>query len=158
MVPVPALITSLALLCLVGCRDSPREVVQSASEAASAGDLVTVKEAFSIATHQRLERVWSLSGTSESTGWDGLSERLTFGGKALDVLNESIHGDFARVDAKAGALKRDYYLVKEDGRWRLELGAGLRYRQAAAEAAKKAKGEKKAQAEAEAEAPTEADE
>jgi hypothetical protein len=155
VVPVPALILGAALLALSGCRDSPREVVQAASEAAAQGDLVNVRAAFSVATHQRLGRVWKLSGTTESAGWDALSGRLTFADKPLEIIDESIHGQFARVDARAGAVQRDYYLRKEDGRWRLELGAGLRYRKAAAADATKSKGKKKEKAEAEAEQPEE---
>lgn len=149
MVPLPPVsrtLAALALLLLVGCRDSPREVVVEASEAAAQGDLVTVKEAFSIATHQRLERVWKLSGTTESDGWDGLSARLTFDDKPLEIKDEWIHDDYARVDARAGAAMRDYYLRKEDGRWRIELGAGMRFRQAEAVAAAKDKDKDKQKA------------
>lgn len=131
------------ILLLAGCRDSPEEVIEEASAAAARGDLVTVRELFSITTAQRLERAWRLSNTPESRGWETLAEKLHFNGEVLVVEKEGkIYGDYARVDAKAGVSVRDYYLRKEDGRWRIELGAGMRYRTAEAkakEAAKKAK-------------------
>jgi hypothetical protein len=128
-----ALVAGIALLA--GCRDSPKEVVEEASSAAARGDLVTVRELFSVTTAQRLERAWRLSNTPESQGWDALSAKLHFNGEPLVVEEEGkIYGDYARVDAKAGVAVRDYYLRKEDGRWRIELGAGMRYRAAKAKA------------------------
>lgn len=124
----------LGLSLLTACRDSPSEVVETASEAAAKGDLVAVKEAFSVATRQRLERAWSLENSSESEGWRVLTERLTDNGKPLEVLEHAIHTDYAQVITGPTAAKRDYYLRKEDGRWKIELGAGLRYREAAAKA------------------------
>ena len=107
------------------------EVVDKASQAAAKGDLVTVKASFTVLTLQRLER----QGTSEAEEWDKLSVGLTFDGRPLEVLDETIHGEYARVLTRAGADgDRPYYLRKEDGRWRLELGAGFRFRRAAAEA------------------------
>ena len=128
------------LLVATGCRDSPREVLTEATEAASSEDLGAVKAAFSVATVQRLKRHWAQQGIPVGTGWKDLSSRLTTGeGEPLEVGDEQIHGEYARVKAKAGVNERDYYLRKEDGRWRLELGAGMRFRKArrAAEAADK---------------------
>ncbi len=123
----------LALVLLSGCRDSPKEVVEDASAAAAKGDLVAMRERFSVTTAQRLERAWNLSNTSESRGWEQLATKMHFNGKALEVADKdvTIAGDYARVDARAGIAVRDYYLRKEDGRWRIELGAGMRYREAA---------------------------
>lgn len=123
---------ALALLALTGCRDSPREVIEQASDAASRGDLVAMREAFSITTAQRLERAWQLSNTSESAGWEALAQKLQFDGKPLEITDETIHDAYARVDARAGVNARDYYLRKEDGRWRIELGAGMQFRKAEA--------------------------
>ncbi|MCA9540767.1 MAG: hypothetical protein KC620_17830 [Myxococcales bacterium] len=133
----------LAMLVLVGCRDSPREVIERASTAAVGDDIVEMKTLFSVATVQRLERAWQLNGTPDAQGWQDLSERLTFDGAPLDVKNEDIVGDFARVDVQAGAFVRDYYLRQEDGHWRIELGAGLRYRREKAKATAEAAAEAK---------------
>jgi len=126
-----------ALVLLTGCRDSPREVVEDASAAAAKGDLVAMRERFSITTAQRLERAWGLSNVSESRGWEQLADKMHFNGKPLEVADKdvTIAGDYAQVDAKAGIAVRDYYLRKEDGRWRIELGAGMRYRESAAKLA-----------------------
>lgn len=123
----------VSLLALVGCRDSPKEVVEDASAAAARGDLVAMRERFSVTTAQRLERAWNLSNTSESRGWEELAAKMHFNGTPLEVADKDVHiaDDYARVDAKAGIAVRDYYLRKEDGRWRIELGAGMRYREAA---------------------------
>jgi hypothetical protein len=115
---------------LVGCRDSPREVMEASSEAAARGDLVALEGTFSVSTVQRLERSWAIASTPKARGWQVLAERLTFDAKALEILDETIHGEYARVMARAGATERDYYLRKEDGEWRIELGAGLRFRRA----------------------------
>ncbi len=126
---------------LAGCRDTPSEVVETASEAASKGDVVAVKESFSVATRQRLERAWALEAKTESAGWRVLTERLTDNGKPLEVLEHQIHDEYAQVMTGPTAAKRDYYLRKEDGRWKIELGAGLRYRDAAAKAKAEAEAE-----------------
>ena len=119
----------LAVL-LLGCRDSPREVLEQSSAAAARGDLVGLEGTFSVSTVQRLERSWAIASTPKARGWQVLAERLTFDGKPLEILGETIHGEYARVMARAGATERDYYLRKEDGEWRIELGAGLRFRRA----------------------------
>ncbi len=125
-----ALLATLALLA-TGCRDSPREVLEAASEAAASEDLATVKSAFSVTTVQRLERHWRQESTSDGAGWKALSGLLLDTERAqLEIGAEEIHGDYARVMAKAGVTARPYFLRKEDGRWRLELGAGMRFREA----------------------------
>ncbi len=131
----------LLSVLLTACRDSPMEVVALASEAASKGDLVAVQGHFSVASVQRAERAWALGDVPKSEGWQKLAHKLTFEGRPLSVKKEAIHGDYAQVLADAGALGRDYYLRKEDGRWRIELGGGLRYRRAAAAAKKPTKGD-----------------
>lgn len=141
-----ALLGALALVA-VGCRDSPREVVVGATEAAANQDIVAVKAAFSVATLQRLERYWNQGAVSRDKSappwnWDELSRRLLdTKGQQLEVGGEEIHGDYARVMAKAGVSDRAFFLRKEDGRWRLELGAGMRFREARAAAKAKGKGE-----------------
>ncbi|MCB9547314.1 MAG: hypothetical protein H6706_15900 [Myxococcales bacterium] len=120
------------LAALAGCRDSPSEVIEGASEAASTGRIVDVQSAFSIATVQRLERAWKLNRELPEQGWSALAARLVFDGKPLEVLREDIQDDHAQVWARAGATERDYYLRKEDGRWRIDLGGGLGYRRAKA--------------------------
>ena len=152
MVPLPrqvgarALSLGLCALALAGCRDSPREVLEQASEAAARGDLVAVQSAFSVSTVQRLERAWEIDSTPAARGWERLARRLTYDGKVLGVGEETIHGDYARVMAAAGTEERDYYLRKEDGEWRLELGARLRWARAGpkTEADPPAEGEAKA--------------
>ena len=134
-------------LTLIACRDSPAEVVEGASEAASSGQLPEFQASFTTATKKRLERAWEYNNISENDGWDTLAEKLVFDKNPLEIAKETIHGQYARVDAKAGAETRDYYLRKEDGRWKIELGAGIRYRR---EEAKAMKAEKSAAAEAEA--------
>lgn len=132
------------LLVATGCRDSPREVLAEATLAAANEDLGAVKAAFSVTTVQRLKRHWAQQGVPVGTGWKQLSALLTtVEGEPLTVGDEQIYGEYARVQAKAGVNERDYFLRKEDGRWRLELGAGMRYRKAkrAAEAAEKPPGE-----------------
>ncbi len=124
----------VGLLCaalLAGCRDSPREVMQSATEAAARRDLVALQESFSAATVQRLQRAWNQDQVPPADGWQALAEQLLFLGKALEVKDEEIRGDYAKVTTLAGVEPRDYYLRKEDGRWRLEIGAGQRFEQAA---------------------------
>ena len=125
----------LTALLLSACRDSPREVLSEASEAAAGGDLAEVRDRFSVVTVRRLEHHWRLKGVREADGWDELAAKLTFDGRPLEVSDETIFGDYAQVMAKAGVARRDYYLRKEDGRWRIELGAGRKFRRAAAEAA-----------------------
>jgi hypothetical protein len=132
-VRAPVLLLCAALLA--GCRDSPREVMAGATEAAASGDMVALQESFSAATVLRLERQWDLAQTPPAEGWQSLAGKLVFQGKPLEIQGEQIHGDYARVDARAGVEVRDYYLRKEDGRWRIELGAGQRYEKAAAAAA-----------------------
>ena len=121
----------LALALLAGCRDSPQEVLEEASEAAARGDLVAVEALFSVHTVQRLERAWELAHTPRARAWQDLADKLTFDGRPLEVREASIRGAYAQVMARAGATERDYYLRKEDGRWRLELGAGTRWRRLA---------------------------
>lgn len=120
------------LLLATGCRDSPAEVVQHASEAAAARDVVTVRDLFSVASQRRFVRRWEQQQRTEDEGWQDLVAKLAFDGKPMEVKEEQIAGDFARVEALAGAEKRDYYLRKEDGRWRLEPGALPRFRKALA--------------------------
>ncbi len=124
-----ALAAALLLLALGGCRDAPSEVIDKAMEAAARGDLSAVQGSFSVATVQRLERAWRLDNVRPGVGWERLSERLLSDGKPLEVVDEAIHEEYARVIADTGVEKRDYYLRKEDGRWRIELGAGMRFRQ-----------------------------
>ena len=135
----PVWLLLVSSLLATGCRDSPMEVVGRASEAASTGDLVDVQTCFSVASVQRVERAWALGNVRKSDGWQTLSRKLTFEGAPLEVKSERIAGDYAQVLADAGALGRDYYLRKEDGRWRIELGGGLRYRKALAVADKGSK-------------------
>lgn len=137
----------LALLALTGCRDTPDEVLVAASEAAARGDLVEMRELFSISTTHRVQHAWQADGLPEGRGWETLASRLHLSKKPLEVDPAAkgaveIHGDYAKVVAQAGVDKRDYYLRKEDGVWRIELGAGARFRKAKAEAeaAKGAKG------------------
>ncbi len=121
----------LLVLLVAGCRDSPREVLQEATEAAASEDLGAVKAAFSVATNQRLKRHWAQEGTPAGTGWKSLAGKLLTGkGQPLDVGAEEIHGEYAMVTATAGVSRREYFLRKEDGRWRIELGAGMRFRKA----------------------------
>jgi hypothetical protein len=121
-----------ALLLLTACRDSPAEVVQRASEAAASRDVVTVRDLFSVTSQRRFVRRWEQQQRTEDDGWQDLVAKLAFDGKAMEVKDEQIAGDFARVEALAGAEKRDYYLRKEDGRWRIEPGAQTRYRKSLA--------------------------
>lgn len=130
--PRRALVLAALAACLAGCRDSPAEVLETATEAAAQGDLAAMQETFSAATIHRLERAWSLEQKPATEGWQALAAKLVFQGRPLEVLDEKIHGDYARVDARAGVEIRPYYLRKEDGRWRIELGAGLQFRKAAA--------------------------
>ena len=133
---------NVALMCLAlvsvflstGCRDTPAEVITNASVAAQKGDLVRLEECFSVATIRRLERSWDLNLTSKSNGWTTLSKKLVFDSKALEQGTETIVGEFAKVVVKTGAVDRDYYLRKEDGLWRIELGAGTQFRKVEAEA------------------------
>ncbi|MBU0552533.1 hypothetical protein KKF91_18805 [Myxococcota bacterium] len=118
----------IALALLGGCRDNPQQVIEGASAAAARGDLVEVQGAFSVSTAQRLERAWDLDHVPKAQGWQGLSQKLVFDGKPLEVKAQHIYEDYAQVIALAGATERDYYLRKEDGRWRIELGAGGRFR------------------------------
>lgn len=130
-------------LTLVGCRDSPAEVIAEASKAAAEGRLVEVQEAFSISTVQRLERAWKLNRERPENGWKELATKLMFDGKPIEVLREDIQEDHAQVWSRAGATERDYYLRKEDGRWRIELGGGLNFERAKArQAAQKAEEDK----------------
>ena len=122
----------VGVLALAGCRDSPREVLGRASEAAARGDVVEVQQLFSVATVHRLEAAWDLDQTPRASGWQALAGKLTFLGKPLEVRSEVIHDPYAMVEAIAGVEVRDYYLCKEDGRWRIELGAGQRFRKARA--------------------------
>lgn len=134
----------LALLLLTGCRDTPDEVLRSASEAAAAGDIVEMRALFSVATTHRLEQAWKLQAKREGQEWEALATKLVFDGQPLEVDPNAvaIHGEYARVTARAGANSRDYYLRKEDGRWRIELGGGTRFRRAKkADDAEKGKGE-----------------
>ncbi|MCA9546571.1 MAG: hypothetical protein KC613_19335, partial [Myxococcales bacterium] len=109
-----ALLAATAALLLSACRDSPREVLGEASEAAAGGDLAEVRDRFSVVTVRRLEHHWRLKGVRDADGWDELAAKLTFDGRPLEVTDETIHGDYAQVLAKAGVARRDYYLRKED--------------------------------------------
>ncbi len=129
----PALLC-LAALALIACRDSPMEVVEEASESAAQGDLVGVQSRFSVFTVQRLERHWRQNNLPNAEGWSTLASRLTLDGAPVEVVNETIHGEYAVVETKAGTSRRDYFLRKVDGAWRIELGAGPRYRRLAAAA------------------------
>ena len=121
---------AVLLLLTASCRDSPAEVVQRATEAAAGRDVVTVRDLFSVASQRRFARRWEQQQRTEDEGWQDLVVKLAFDGKPMEVKDEEIAGDFARVEALAGAEKRDYYLRKEDGRWRLEPGALPRFRKA----------------------------
>lgn len=138
----------LALILLGGCRDSPAEVVARASEAAASRDVVAVRDLFSVVAQRRFVRRWEQQQRTEDEGWQDLVTKLAFDGKAMEVKEEQIAGDFARVEALAGAEKRDYYLRKEDGRWRIEPGAQTRYRRALAAANPAAASEEAAETEA----------
>lgn len=129
MVPVRALIP-VAVVCLMGCRDSPREVIANASAAAAEGRVVDVQSAFSVATRQRLKVAWG--GKSEDpTKWNALAGKLlTRDRKPLEVKKEEIVGDYAKVTAMANVNERAYFLKKDDGQWRIELGGGLGFRRA----------------------------
>ncbi len=129
---IPAALLGLLMVVLTGCRDSPAEVVARASEAASKHDVVEVRDLFSITSQRRFVRRWEQQQRTEDEGWQDLVAKLAFDGKPLDVKGEEIAGDFARVEAVAGAERRDYYLRKEDGHWRLEPGAQPRFRKALA--------------------------
>lgn len=154
--PRAALLGLLALVGLLsGCRDSPSEVLRGASEAAVQEDLAALQEKFGVETRRRLERAWQRAGTPDGSGWDHLATGLVFEGPEgrapLEVIEETIHGEYAEVVAKAGAAKRRYYLRKLDGQWRVELGLSMRYLRAAAKAEaadpeKKKKAEKKRKA------------
>jgi hypothetical protein len=133
----------LMVVFLAGCRDTPAEVIVNASEAAKKGDLVALEESFSIATIRRLERSWDLSLTSKSQGWTALSKKLLFGNEVLNEGDEFIVDEFAKVMVVTGAVKRDYYLRKEDGKWRIELGSGTQYRKVEAIAKAAAEAEEK---------------
>ena len=133
----------LAVVCLAGCRDTPAEVIVNASEAAKKGDLVALEESFSIATIRRLERSWDLSLTNKSQGWTNLSKKLLFGNDVLELGEEVIVDEFAKVIVVTGAVKRDYYLRKEDGKWRIELGSGTQFRKLEAIAKAAAEAEEK---------------
>ncbi len=137
------LLAFAALLLLAGCRDTPDEVLRSASESAAGGDIVEMRELFSTATTHRLEHAWRADGKAEGRGWEDLARRLVFNGSPLEVEPAAvqIQGDFAKVVARAGADTRAYYMRKEDGRWRIDLGGGTRFRKAEREA-EAARGEK----------------
>jgi hypothetical protein len=128
--PLGLIFALLVALLASGCRDSPAEVVQHASEAAASRDVVAVRDLFSVQSQRRFVRRWEQQQRTEDEGWQDLVAKLAFDGRPLEVKDETIAGDFARVEALAGAEKRDYYLHKEDGRWRIEPGAGSRFRKA----------------------------
>lgn len=153
MVSVRTLILAVGCAALLGCRDSPEEVIAKASEAAAEGRIVDVQESFSVATRNRLKVAWG--GKSEDPiKWNALAAKLiTRDRKPLEVKREEIHGDFAKVTTMANVNERAYYLKKDDGQWRIELGGSLGFRRAkkraeAAEAAAKKKEERKAAAKA----------
>ena len=137
------LLLLVGIISLAGCRDTPAEVIVNASEAAKKGDLVALEESFSIATIRRLERAWDLNLTSKSQGWTALSKKLLFGNNVLEKGEEFIVDEFAKVEVETGAVKRDYYLRKEDGKWRIELGAGTQFRKVEAIAKAAAEAEEK---------------
>lgn len=115
---------------LIGCRDSPKEVIAQASEAAAEGRIVDVQAAFSVDTLSRLKVAWG--GKSEDPQkWSGLASKLiTRDRKPLEVKSEDIQGEYAMVLTMANVNERRYYLKKDDGQWRIELGGGLGYRRA----------------------------
>ncbi|MFN3199049.1 MAG: hypothetical protein ACE366_11680 [Bradymonadia bacterium] len=126
----------LALVLLTGCRDSPIEVIEGASIAAADGDQSNFRSYFSNGTVQRLRRKWALTGETPEAHWRRLAEGLTFGQRSfaedgVKFAGEAIHGEYAEVTVSLGAESRSYYLRKEDGAWRIDLGAGQRYRLAA---------------------------
>lgn len=126
---------ALALCLLTGCRDGPDDVLESASEAAADGDYGDLEGYFTITTTRRLQTVWRDEGIAPGAGWKALAEQLLFSGAPLTIERAReetviIRGDYARVMAKAGVRGRPYYLRKEDGQWRLDLGSGTRWRQA----------------------------
>lgn len=136
---------------LTGCRDSPEEVIGNASEAAAEGRIVDVQEAFSVDTRLRLKVAWG--GKSEDpVKWNTLAGRLlTRDRKPLVVKSEEIYDDYAMVVAMANVNERRYYLKKDDGKWRIELGGGLGFRRAkkrvtAAEAEKEKRAKRKEEA------------
>lgn len=115
---------------LIGCRDSPEEVIAQASEAAAEGRIVDVQAAFSVDTLARLKVAWG--GKSEDpTKWGALASKLiTRDRKPLVVKSEEIQGDYAMVLTMANVNERRYYLKKDDGQWRIELGGSLGFRRA----------------------------
>lgn len=153
MVSVRTLILTGLCLASVGCRDSPEEVIANASEAASEGRIVDVQEAFSIDTRNRLKVAWG-GKSDDPVKWNELAAKLmTRDRKPLEIKTEEIHGDHAMVLTMANVNERAYYLRKDDGLWRIELGGGLGFRRAkkraaAADVAAKKKAERKAAAKA----------
>ncbi|MGK0360717.1 MAG: hypothetical protein ACI9U2_003031 [Bradymonadia bacterium] len=121
----------LGLLALfAGCRDSPDEVIGSASEAAAEGRIVDVQGAFSVDTRLRLKVAWG-GQTEDPVKWNTLASRLlTRDRKPLVIKSEEIFDDYAMVIAMANVNERRYYLKKDDGQWRIELGGGLGFRRA----------------------------
>ena len=115
----------------IGCRDSPREMLETATEAAARGDVLAVRESLSVASQQRLERAWDLSQTPHAKGWEDLAQKLTFDGGPLRIGESTIRAEYARVMTRAGPIPRAYFLRKENGYWRIELGAGIQFRKLA---------------------------
>lgn len=143
MVSVRGLILVLSAGALVGCRDSPDEVIANASEAAADGRIVDVQEAFSVATRARLKVAWG-GKSDDPVKWNELAAKLmTRDRKPLEIKKEEIHGDYAMVVAMANVNERAYYLRKDDGQWRIELGGGLGFRRAKKQAEAKAAADKK---------------
>ena len=105
-------------------------MISNASEAAAEGRIVDVQEAFSVDTRQRLKVAWG-GKSDDPVKWNALASRLlTRDRKPLVVKSEEIFADYAMVVAMANVNERRYYLKKDDGKWRIELGGGLGFRRA----------------------------
>ncbi len=121
----------VAVACAAGCGDGPTDVVEDLGECAERRDLVRFRKLFTEESKDLLKARWREDGLTEPKGWlDLMIGYLGRDKEPPEILGEQLQGEEEAIVKVAKDLDKDHKrivqdlrLIKEDGHWRVALGA-----------------------------------
>lgn len=107
-------------------RETPTRVVQAAVQDARERDVEQFKQRFTAASRRALEGSWTGDTVGQSGSWNAMMEGiLESDGAPPRVVREEIVGERATVRVELESRKRTIFLMKDEGRWWIDVLSGI---------------------------------
>lgn len=107
-------------------RETPTRVVEGAVQDARERDAEQFKQRFSVASRRALEGSWTGDTVGQSGSWNAMMEGiLESNGAPPRLIKEEIVGERATVRVELGSRKRTIFLIRDEGRWWIDVLSGI---------------------------------